>query len=345
MPATPFIDVVIPVYNAPALTRRCIDSVVTFLSKSIGNIYIQDDASDAETRQMLDQLPYERVHVHHAQTNQGFGASVNEGMSRSDASFVLVLNSDTTASDDFLPLLCAALVADPRLAVIIPGGNDYARHDLDQYMRQPGGYIATYRLQGHAFLIRREVFQEAGGFDRAYGRGYYEDVDLGRRLDQRGFRLGIHPDARIQHKGGGSFGRGRSFRELVRRNRSLYFSRYPDARRNILLLSDNFPLTHFPATLIDALEDVFHQGGYVHWLSPEPARQLLCLQMRSHPMSVGTVIRLLLRSWREDKRITEVWMLPNVSRLPRALTVSWARIQSVKVQSWENKIGDSPESA
>ena len=107
---------------------------------------------------------------------------------------------------------------------------------------RPGGYIETHRLQGHAFLIRRDVFEEVGGFDPAFGRGYYEDVDLGRRLNHRGWRLGVHPDASIQHKGGGSFGRGRSFRELVRRNRSLYFSRYPDACRNVLLLSGQWPI-------------------------------------------------------------------------------------------------------
>ena len=52
-----------------------------------------------------------------------------------------------------------------------------------KYLRRPGGYIETHRLQGHAFLIRRDVFEEVGGFDAAFGRGYYEDVDLGRRLD------------------------------------------------------------------------------------------------------------------------------------------------------------------
>ena len=99
MPAKPSIDVVIPVYNAPALTRHCIDSVVACLSDSIRHIYVQDDASDVETRMMLDQLPYEHVYVHHAQKNQGFGASVNEAVSRSDASFALILNSDTMASE------------------------------------------------------------------------------------------------------------------------------------------------------------------------------------------------------------------------------------------------------
>jgi GT2 family glycosyltransferase len=335
MPALPSIDVVIPVHNAPDLTRRCIDSVVTCLGTSIRQIYIQDDASGEETRRMLSQLPYQGIHVHYARENQGFGASVNAAIKRSDASCLLVLNSDTVASDNFLPPLCAALAADPLLAVVIPGGNDYSRHDLDQYLRRPGGYIETHRLQGHAFLIRRSVFEEVGGFDPAFGRGYYEDVDLGRRLNQRGWRMGVHPDASIQHKGGASFGRGRSFRELVRRNRSLYFSRYPDACRNVLLLSGNRTLAQFPSSLVDTLENVFKEGGYVHWLTPDPSQPLLCLQMRSNSAGLGAAISLLTRSWRADKRISEVWILPGVSRLLRASLIFWARMRRLKVRSWE----------
>ena len=97
------------------------------------------------------------------------------------------------------------MAADPQLAVIIPAGNDYARDNLDRYVREPGGYIRTHRLRGHAFLIRRHVFQEIGGFDPAFGRGYYEDIDLGRRLDLRGWRLGVPPWPRIQHEGGRVF--------------------------------------------------------------------------------------------------------------------------------------------
>ncbi|WON74932.1 glycosyltransferase family 2 protein [Nitrosospira sp. Is2] len=335
MPGLPSIDVVIPVYNAPELTRRCIYSVVTCLGSSVRHIYIQDDASGDETRQMLDQLPYPDIHVYHAEENQGFGASVNEAVRRSDASYVLVLNSDTEVSENFLPTLNAALAADPQLAVIIPGGNDYARHDLDQYLRRPGGYIETYRLQGHAFLILRSVFEEVGGFDPAFGRGYYEDVDLGRRLNQRGWRIGVHPDASIQHKGGGSFGRGRSFRELVRRNRSLYFSRYPNACRNVLLLSGNLTLAQFPSSLLDTLGNVLKEGGYVHWLTPDPSQPLLCLQMRSNSAGFGAAVSLLMRSWRADKRISEVWILPRVSRLLRASLIFCARIRGLKVLSWE----------
>jgi GT2 family glycosyltransferase len=329
--SVPSIDVVIPVYNAPELTRRCIDSVVACLGRSIEHIYIQDDASGAETRQMLDHLPYKCIHVHHAPKNQGFGASVNEAINRSGASYVLVLNSDVKVSEDFLPPLYAALTADPKLAVIIPAGNDYSKHDLDQYLRQPGGYIPTHRLQGHAFLVRRDVFMEIGGFDPAFGRGYYEDVDLGRRLELGGWRLGVHPDAHIYHKGGASFGRGRAFKELVRRNRSLYYSRYPNAKRNVLLLSGNSALTHFPSNLMGAVENVFHEGGYVHWLTSAPSLRLLpCLQMRH-----GFSMELMLRGLRADKRVSEVWILSDTPRMLRALVVLWVRAQGLKVLLWE----------
>src|SRR5512139_2952339 len=109
MSAMPSIDVVIPVYNAPGLTRRCIESVVTWLGESIRHVYVQDDASGAETRQMLNDLPYGCLRLYHAVENQGFGASVNQAVSRSDASYVLVLNSDTVVSENILPRLCDAL--------------------------------------------------------------------------------------------------------------------------------------------------------------------------------------------------------------------------------------------
>ena len=328
------VDVVIPVYNAPELTKRCIDSVVTYLGQSIRAIYVQDDASDTQTCEMLDNLPYEKVHVYHATKNQGFGKSVNEAVARSDADLVLVLNSDTEIYGNFLPLLCVAFDADPQLAVISPAHDKFARYD--RYLRHPGGYISTYRFKGYAFLIRRNIFLEMGGFNLAYGRGYFEDIDLGRRLDQKGWRIGVQPDAYIRHESGGSFGRGRSYRLLAKRNRTLYLSRYPDARRNILLVSGNYTMADLPVELTGAIERVFRQGGSIHWLTPWPLPLLSCLQMRNSPASIKTIIKLMLRGWsREDKRISAVWILPGVSGLLRVLLALFIGVRQLEVKKWE----------
>jgi hypothetical protein len=46
-------------------------------------------------------------------------------------------------------------------------------------------------------------------------------------------------------------------------------------------------------------------------------------------------MRLLLRSWREDKRISEVWVLPGVPRLLHAVLIFGARVRGMRVLRWE----------
>ena len=330
------VDVIIPVYNAPELTRRCIDSAVTVLGQSIRTIYIQDDASDTETCAMLDHLCYQQLHVHHAPENQGFGKSVNDAVARSDADLVLVLNSDTEIQENFMPLLCEAFAADPELAVISPTQDSFSGSKLECYQRQSGGYVATYRFQGYAFLIRRNLFVTIGGFDAQFGRGYFEDTDLGRRLVQRGWRMGVHPDACIHHTGGASFGRGRSYRLLAKRNRALYLSRYPEARRNILLVSGSYTLVDLSEQLKDLIEQVLRQGGGIHWLTLLPLPQLSCLQMRNSPASIKMAFKLMLRGRsRADKRISAVWILPDAPILLRTLLVFFARVRKLEIRIWE----------
>ncbi len=185
-------------------------------------------------------------------------------------------------------------------------------------------------------MIRRSVFQEVGGFDPAFGRGYYEDIDLGRRIDQQNWRMGVHPDTLIYHKGGGSFGRSWAYRALKRRSRTLYFSRYPNAQRNILLLTGSCLLADFPSNLLNAVENVFREGGGVHWLTSEPSTHLFCLHMLNSSANLSVTVRLmLLRGWlRLDKRISDIWILPDAPRLLRASLVLLGRARGVKILLW-----------
>lgn len=334
--AAPIIDVVIPVYNAAELTKRCIDSVIACLGSSIRTIHIQDDASAAETRAMLDNLSYSQLHVYHAPENQGYGKSVNDAVARSDADWVLVLNSDIEVLNNFLPSLCGAFAADPQLAVISPTEGDSAGTQAGRYVRQPGGYIATYRFRGYAFLIRRAVFQAMGGFDAQFGRGYYEDTDLGRRLDQQGWRMGVHPDATVRHETGASFGRGKAYRELVQRNRSLYLSRYPLARQNVLAVSGDATWAGLPSRIADSMEQVMRQGGRLYWLTPASLPQLPCLQLRNGKAGFKTIVKLMLRGWsRQDKRVTAVWILPGVPAGLRIILALFVRVYRLEMCEWQ----------
>lgn len=61
-------------------------------------------------------------------------------------------------------------------------------------------------LSGSCQLVRRSAFHTVGGFDESYFM-YFEDVDLGVRFSQAGFRNVYEPSAEIMHVGAHSTGR------------------------------------------------------------------------------------------------------------------------------------------
>jgi GT2 family glycosyltransferase len=326
------VDVVIPVHDAPSLTHRCIEAVFRHLRGSVRHVFVQDDASGPETRAMLVSLARAGLQVHHASENVGFGRSVNAAVARSDAPLVLVLNSDTEARDDFVPVLRAALAADPRLAGLNPAGNMFADYDLTRYLRQPGGYVRAHKLLGYAFLIRRAAFDEAGGFDPLFGRGYSEDTDLSRRLTRRGWRLGVHPEARLFHVNRGSFGRSPAVQALIWNNRLAYHARYPAARRNVLLLGGRRALGELPEDVREALDEVAVEGGTVHWVTSQPAPVLPWLEMSSHHSGLLSIVTLMRRGRRRFyKRLAEVWIEPDADPWLARVVRQWARRRGLAV--------------
>lgn len=147
--------------------------------------------------------------------------------------------------------------------------------------------------------------------------------------------MGVHPDAVICHETGMSFGRGKAYQELVRRNRALYFSRYPLARQNVLVVSGAYTLADLPLAVTDLLEQVMRQGGRLHWLTPERLPVLSCLQMRNSVINLSVLVKLMLRGWlREDKRITMVWMLPAVPLWMRILLKLFVLLRRLEVREW-----------
>lgn len=58
-------------------------------------------------------------------------------------------------------------------------------------------------VPGAFALIRRELFEQLGGFDERFFL-YYEEVDLCRRVHEAGLRVQYWPELRVQHIGGAS---------------------------------------------------------------------------------------------------------------------------------------------
>lgn len=172
--------------------------------------------------------------------NIGYGQGANAGMQATSAPLVAVANADTRFDRDALTILAEALEQSPDVAaagpqVRYPDGRRQASARTFPTLGQAAGHALfglwwpdnpwtrAYRqsdldpdrprdvdwLSGCALLLRRAAFDQIGGFDPGYWM-YVEDVDLGYRLRQAGWRIRFEPAAGVEHEVGASAGQKRS---------------------------------------------------------------------------------------------------------------------------------------
>jgi hypothetical protein len=92
---------------------------------------------------------------------------------------------------------------------------------------QRGKSFDIEMLAMYCVAMRREVAQQIGSLDEAFGLGLFEDDDYAHRVRAAGFRVVCAADVFVHHFGEGSFGSlgaGRKQAALFQRNR-LYFEK------------------------------------------------------------------------------------------------------------------------
>lgn len=170
--------------------------------------------------------------------NPGFAAAANQGAARGDAPWILFLNPDCFPSAGDVEELLARARALPGAAAVGPclrgpdgvaaraGGVDLA--GLARWLERVGpsrGLTEVDWVAGTCLLVRREAWQQVGGFDERYFL-YCEDVDLCRRLRRRGWRVAVAGSVGVTHLGGASFPDEPTRRAEYRRARRLYLRRH-----------------------------------------------------------------------------------------------------------------------
>ena len=163
--------------------------------------------------------------------NIGYGRAANAGVRETSAEFVVVANPDIEWEPGSLDQLLAAARRWPKGAsfgplIHTPEGDIYpsARslpalgrgigHALFGWWWPSNPWTAAYRverqppvertagwLSGSCLLLRRDAFDEVGGFDPGYFM-YFEDLDLGDRLGAAGWHNVYVPSAVVCHTGG-----------------------------------------------------------------------------------------------------------------------------------------------
>ncbi len=173
------------------------------------------------------------VRVLRTGANLGFGTAANRGVALIDreAEFVLIANPDVVLHPGSVDALLEAARRHPNAgtlgpAILTPDGVLYpsarrlptlwlgAGHAVLGWIWPKNPWTRQYRaesnavheraagwLSGSCLLVRRRAFEAIDGFDERYFM-YFEDVDLGMRMQQAGWENVYVPGAVVTHIGG-----------------------------------------------------------------------------------------------------------------------------------------------
>jgi GT2 family glycosyltransferase len=160
--------------------------------------------------------------------NLGFGGAVNAGLRSTDASVILILNSDARPIGSALERLVEGFEQNPEVAGLAPKLLSADGTTQHRWQLRPLPSTSTLLLQSlmipagegpevepnsgtvveqpaaAALALRRSALQEIGGFEEAFFPAWFEDVDLARRMADANQETVYWPEAAFEHLLGSS---------------------------------------------------------------------------------------------------------------------------------------------
>jgi GT2 family glycosyltransferase len=228
MSAAGGLGVIVLNWNGGEANLRCLRSLVRAGIGEERIVFVDNASEDGSPEAVARAFP--RAGIVRNATNLGFCAGMNVGLRRAlerGDRELLVLNNDVEVEPDFLAPLARAL-AEERVGaagpkVLLPGGERRlwcagGRLDHRANVSTLRGHGEVDRgafdreedvdyLPGCALLVRAEALREVGLFDEQFF-AYMEDVDLGVRLRERGWRVRYVPSSAVVHESGSASGGG-----------------------------------------------------------------------------------------------------------------------------------------
>lgn len=250
------LTVVIPAYNNLADVMCCLNSLQAFQQGPVEYV-VQDDASPDVN--LLATVPASVGRVQRNSVNLGFAGNCNAGAARAHGDVLFFVNQDVYAvhqwsigwnqalvrlfDRSYVGIVGARLLF-PNGSVQNAGGEFDAKHQPTHrclgWSNPHHPEVSTPRAvgwtTGAALAIRKDLFEQVGGFDTAYRGGYFEDTDLCMKVRRVGYDIWYDPRCTLIHQVGQSGGN-----PAFARNASLFRERwYDDITPDIHVVKEMF---------------------------------------------------------------------------------------------------------
>lgn len=267
MPDQTILSIIIVTWNSENEIGECLNSIIDNTNDLNYEIVIVDNNSSDNTAEVIKKIAEEKFHrikVILNTDNKGFTKACNQGIISSSGEKVLFLNPDTRIEGGAVKVLLSKLsesentgAAAPQLlnedgtiqkscrtfpdyfdmfcefsllTYIFPNSilfsnwkMNYFSHDEERKVEQP---------MAAALMVKRKVLKEIDNFDERF-KMFFNDVDLCKKIYDKGYSIIFYPDSKIIHEKGVSIYKDRERMIRIWNEDCLsYFKKY---NNNILL--------------------------------------------------------------------------------------------------------------
>lgn len=219
--------VVILNYNGAHFLRRFLPTVARHSAGC--QLVVADNGSTDDSWAYLQScgLPIQTLRL---PENHGYTGGYNAALRQVDAQYFVLLNSDVEVTAGWISPVIAMMAADATIAAAQP--KILAHHDKRafEYAGAAGGFIDQYGYPfcrgrifscheqdhgqyddtreifwatGACLFVRRDVFEEMGGFDEDFF-AHMEEIDLCWKMHHAGYKVMYQGQSRVYHVGGGT---------------------------------------------------------------------------------------------------------------------------------------------
>ena len=281
-------------FGRAELLRACLQSLAQQTWPRL-EILVVDNGSRDHSAEVVSSFADRGVRLLPLAENRGFAAAVNLGVRESRGGLVALLNNDAAAAPEWIEELVGGIGSSPEVGMcaskilfygtgvidkaghlIFPDGQNRGRGTGERDRGQYDDAQEVLAADGCAALYRREVLEQAGGFDESFF-AYAEDADLGLRARWLGWRCLYVPGAVVHHHHSSTLGPYSSRKVYwVERNRLwLALKNFP---LPLLLLNPIFTIYRLAWNLAAAL---LRRGAAGNFRREGSLRLLLRVQVRA----------------------------------------------------------------
>jgi GT2 family glycosyltransferase len=222
----PRVSFVIPHFRGEKILSDCLSSVFRQVTSIPYEVIVVDDCSDDGSAKAI-QAAFPRVDFVMLSRNRGPAAAKNRGAEKARGDFIAFLDNDVEIEREWLDNMFGRLSEEREQVGLC--ASHILLNGFDSHINSTGGMI---NLLGYAWdrgifsadcncyssnsplmfacsaamLVRRDVFEELGGFDERY-RYPFEDADFGWRMNVLGYRVIYEPNAIARHHLSSTMGR------------------------------------------------------------------------------------------------------------------------------------------